>query len=80
MNLWRMREVRVMDPRPSPTSDAEPYVRCAALLRRPRGELVAGRNVVERFHMHYFNSLVWGNDTYWLGIPTQKLPLDIWIY
>jgi len=59
---------------------AEPYVRCPALLRRPRGELVAGRNVVERFHMHYFNSLVWGNDTYWLGIPTQKLPLDIWIY
>jgi cephalosporin hydroxylase len=33
----------------------------------------------EAFHRLYYESHVW-KDTHWLGVPTQKLPLDLWIY
>jgi cephalosporin hydroxylase len=35
--------------------------------------------VTEAFHRLYYDSAVW-KDTYWLGVPTQKCPLDLWIY
>ncbi|UCC67973.1 MAG: class I SAM-dependent methyltransferase [Armatimonadota bacterium] len=35
--------------------------------------------VVEAFHKLYYHSQVW-SDTYWLGVPTLKCPLDLWVY
>ncbi|MCL6591666.1 MAG: cephalosporin hydroxylase family protein [Firmicutes bacterium] len=41
---------------------------------------MAGENpIADQFHQMYYNSHVWLN-TYWLGIPVQKCPLDLWIY
>lgn len=41
------------------------------------------KNIVDQFHKLYHDSHIlnktWGN-TFWLGIPTQKCPLDLWIY
>lgn len=41
------------------------------------------KDIVEQFHKLYYDSHIfrkaWG-DTFWLGTPTQKCPLDIWIY
>jgi cephalosporin hydroxylase len=34
---------------------------------------------VQSFHRLYYDSKVW-RDTYWLGVETQKTPLDLWIY
>jgi cephalosporin hydroxylase len=31
------------------------------------------------FHGLFYGSLVWA-DTYWLGVPVQKCPLDLWVY
>lgn len=38
-----------------------------------------GVDVIERFHALYYDSQVW-TQTFWLGVPTQKCPLDLWIY
>jgi cephalosporin hydroxylase len=37
--------------------------------------------IVNAFHRLYYDSLdkTW-NNTYWMGVPTQKCPLDLWIY
>jgi len=39
------------------------------------------KNVIDRFHKLYYTSEdeTWKN-TFWLGTPTQKCPLDLWIY
>jgi len=39
------------------------------------------RNIVDHFHKLYYESEkeTWKN-TFWLGTPTQKCPLDLWIY
>jgi cephalosporin hydroxylase len=37
-------------------------------------------DVVDAFHRRYYDSEVWKDDTAWLGVPTQKCPLDLWIY
>jgi cephalosporin hydroxylase len=34
----------------------------------------------EVFHRRYYGSRVWHHDTHWLGVETQKCPLDLWIY
>jgi cephalosporin hydroxylase len=34
---------------------------------------------INRFHQIYYDSGVW-TDTYWLGVPVKKCPLDLWIY
>jgi len=31
------------------------------------------------FHLEYYRSAVW-QDTYWLGTPVLKCPLDLWVY
>lgn len=36
-------------------------------------------SVKDQFHRLYYESSVWCN-TLWLGIPTLKCPLDLWIY
>lgn len=39
--------------------------------------------VVEQFHKLYYNANVFGKtfvDTFWLGIPLLKCPLDLWVY
>ena len=39
--------------------------------------------VVERFHKLYYDSAFSGgtwHNTYWLGVPTWKCPLDLWVY
>jgi cephalosporin hydroxylase len=36
-------------------------------------------DMVLRFHDRYYGSRVW-MDTYWRGVPTQKCPLDLWVY
>ena len=40
-----------------------------------------GDRIVREFHRLYYNSgsRTWSN-TYWLGTPAQKCPLDLWIY
>ncbi len=35
--------------------------------------------IADQFHQQYYDSGVWMNTT-WLGVPVQKLPLDLWIY
>ncbi|MEK6274697.1 MAG: CmcI family methyltransferase [Actinomycetota bacterium] len=40
---------------------------------------MAEPGVTEAFHRLYYDTSVW-KDTYWLGVPTQKCPLDLWIY
>jgi cephalosporin hydroxylase len=40
---------------------------------------VSEPRVSESFHELYYESRVW-KDTHWLGVPVQKLPLDLWIY
>ena len=37
--------------------------------------------VVDAFHHLYYDhpDATW-NNTYWMGVPTQKCPLDLWIY
>lgn len=41
------------------------------------------KNIVDQFHKLYYDSYLfdktWSN-TFWLGIPIQKCPLDLWIY
>lgn len=40
---------------------------------------MAKSGVTEAFHRLYYGTAVW-KDTFWLGVPTQKCPLDLWIY
>lgn len=40
---------------------------------------MAEPGVTAAFHRLYYDTAVW-KDTYWLGVPTQKCPLDLWIY
>lgn len=40
---------------------------------------MAEPGVTDAFHRLYYDTAVW-KDTYWLGVPTQKCPLDLWIY
>jgi cephalosporin hydroxylase len=40
---------------------------------------VAEPGVTEAFHRLYYDTAVW-KDTYWLGVRTQKCPLDLWVY
>ena len=35
--------------------------------------------VVDRFHELYYHSQVWDN-TYWLGVKSEKCPSDLWVY
>lgn len=36
---------------------------------------------VTGFHkLYYYSSLTTWNNTYWLGVPAQKCPLDMWVY
>jgi cephalosporin hydroxylase len=44
-------------------------------LQRP----VSEPGVTEAFHRLYYDTAVW-KDTYWLGVRTQKCPLDLWVY
>jgi len=41
------------------------------------------KDIINQFHKLYYDSQLfnktWGN-TFWFGIPTQKCPLDLWIY
>lgn len=39
--------------------------------------------IVNQFHELYYNSHVFGKswaNTFWLGVPTLKCPLDLWVY
>lgn len=41
------------------------------------------KEVVDNFHKLYYDSNIFGKtfvDTFWLGIPILKCPLDMWIY
>jgi cephalosporin hydroxylase len=41
------------------------------------------RDVVREFHKIYYDASVFGktwSGTYWMGVQTWKLPLDLWIY
>jgi cephalosporin hydroxylase len=41
------------------------------------------RRIVDQFHKFYYDFFVFGETwgrTFWLGIPAQKLPMDLWIY
>ena len=40
---------------------------------------MAEPGITDAFHRLYYDTKVW-KDTYWLGVPTQKCPLDLWIY
>lgn len=39
----------------------------------------ADASPTDSFHRLYYDSAVW-KDTFWLGVRTQKCPLDLWIY
>jgi len=38
------------------------------------------QEIIDDFHKLYYNSAVWATNTKWFGIPSQKCPLDLWIY
>ena len=41
------------------------------------------RSIVDQFHKLYFDSYMFGEtwtDTFWLGVPNSKCPLDLWLY
>jgi len=38
------------------------------------------KGIIDGFHKFYYDSYAWEDATYWLGILTQKCPLDLWIY
>jgi cephalosporin hydroxylase len=41
------------------------------------------RQIVDEFHKLYYDAAVYGGtwqNTYWLGVPTSKCPLDLWVY
>src|SRR5438105_7195486 len=40
---------------------------------------VGPEDVILGFHERYYGSRVWMN-THWRGVPTQKCPLDLWVY
>jgi cephalosporin hydroxylase len=42
--------------------------------------MTPGDDIVTPFHQAYYDGEVWRDDTAWLGVPTQKCPLDLWIY
>ncbi|MES9673080.1 CmcI family methyltransferase, partial [Bacillus pseudomycoides] len=35
---------------------------------------------IQAFHKHYYDSLVWAENTEWLGTPIYKCPLDLFLY
>jgi cephalosporin hydroxylase len=45
------------------------------------GNFKSKRNIIDHFHKLYYESeeKTWKN-TFWLGVPAQKCPLDFWIY
>ena len=43
------------------------------------GTYIASQSVPDRFHRYYYGQLVWQN-TRWLGVRIQKLPLDLFVY
>lgn len=41
------------------------------------------KSIVDQFHKLYYDFCMFGktwSNTFWFGIPTQKCPLDLWIY
>jgi cephalosporin hydroxylase len=41
------------------------------------------RQIVDEFHKLYYDAALYGGtwqNTYWLGVPTSKCPLDLWVY
>jgi cephalosporin hydroxylase len=54
-----------------------------AFHRRLSGRQVLDDDILNNFHRSYFNArdfnLTWRN-TYWLGHPILKCPLDLWLY
>ena len=41
------------------------------------------KDIVNQFHRFYYDSSLFGrtwSDTLWMGIPTLKCPLDLWVY
>lgn len=38
------------------------------------------RDIVDEFHKLYYESPNTWRNTFWLGVPAQKCPLDLWIY
>jgi len=46
---------------------------------KPKSE----NEIVERFHRLYYDYRIFGGTwvkTFWCGVPTEKCPLDLWIY
>ena len=50
------------------------YLQDAGYLYRP-----SEREIVDRFHRHFYDSEVW-KTTRWLGVPTAQNPNDAWIH
>jgi cephalosporin hydroxylase len=46
---------------------------------RSQGVIVTIIDLVDEANRRYYESRVW-LDTYWLGVPTQKCPQDLWVY
>lgn len=38
------------------------------------------KKIIDNFTSEYFNSMVWNGKTFWMGVKTQKNPLDLWFY
>jgi cephalosporin hydroxylase len=36
--------------------------------------------VIKAFHELFYNSGQWASNTFWMGVPAQKCPLDLWVY
>ena len=83
--IARLANLRIDDPASSAGVDEAVVTAFRALadadLARSRRSPVVRRAVVDQFHRLYYHSRkrTWLN-TYFLGVPVRKSPLDLWVY
>jgi cephalosporin hydroxylase len=53
----------------------------ARRLKKAVADRAVDRDAIDSFHKLYYDSMgqTWMN-TFWLGVPVQKCPLDLWVY
>lgn len=66
--------------RVTPSAAVRALKRAATTPRRVTSQ--TAKRIIKEFHKLYFyeKEKTWKNNTFWLGVPVAKCPLDLWIY
>lgn len=66
--------------RVTPSAAVRALKRAATTPRRVTTK--TAKRIIKEFHQLYFyeKERTWKNNTFWLGVPVAKCPLDLWIY